>query len=312
MRGSHRSRAFGSALLAFTVYAASLGVATPARADGDQKAACIAASDEGQQLKIDGKLTLARKRLLACARAECPAIVRQDCAQWMAEVDAALPTVVLGARDAEGGDLIAVRVFEDGTLVADHLDGRALPLDPGPHLFRFETAGAPAVEVQVLARAGERNRPITASFVSTPRGAATPPSEITAPAPPTNLASGERPAPSPVTWVFAGVAVAALATALYFEVAQVNDYNHLSATCAGHCPADQVDHVGTERWVAGISAGIGVVSLGVAAYLVLARPAGTRSPTKPPPIQAAGQGSPIGLSLLPLPAGGIGTLSARF
>src|SRR5271156_3625369 len=76
----------------------SIVAVTPSPARADEKAACIAASEDAQQLKLDGKLTLARARLLGCARAECPAIVRQDCAQWIAEVDAALPTVVLGAR----------------------------------------------------------------------------------------------------------------------------------------------------------------------------------------------------------------------
>ena len=290
MRGSRRRRALGSALLLVVPMSAS------ALARADEKSACIAASDEGQQLKIDGKLTLARKRLLTCARAECPAIVRQDCAQWMAEVDAALPTVVLGARDAEGRDLIAVRVLEDGAPVVDHLDGRPFPVDPGPHVFRFEAAGATAVEVRVLARAGEQNRAITAAFGPAPRPPPSAPLEATPPV----AAAETRTGPSPLAWAFGGVAVAALATALYFEVAQVSDYDHLSSTCAGHCPPDQVDHVGTERWVAGVSAGLGVVSLGAAAYFVLSR-------SRPAP-----KAPPVALGFESLPSGGIATFAARF
>jgi hypothetical protein len=293
---------------------ATLAAPAVAFADGGEKAACIAASDEAQQLKLDGKLTLARTRLLACARAECPAIVKQDCGQWLAEVDAALPTVVFGARDADGRDLFAVRVLEDGVMVADHLDGRALPVDPGPHLFRFETAAVGVVEVRVLARAGERNRAITAAFPTPPGSrpaAATPTAErpATAPVvrgapagstPPSPNAVGSAAAPSPVAWVAGGVALVALGTALYFEVAQISDYDHLSSSCAGHCPADQVDHVGTERWIAGVSAGVGVVAAGVATYFFLSHPRATAS------------GASLAFDVAPLSRGGVATLTAHF
>jgi hypothetical protein len=307
--------------LALTTLVAAGALATVAApkgalADGNEKAACIAASDEAQQLKLDGKLTLARTRLLACARAECPAIVKQDCGQWLAEVDAALPTVVFGARDAEGRDLFAVRVLEDGVMVADHLDGRARPVDPGPHLFRFETAAVGAVEVRVLARAGERNRAITASFPTSPgiRSApatpterpAAPPSIHAPPAgstPPSPSGAGSAATPSPIAWVAGGVALVALGTALYFEVAQVSDYNHLSSSCAGHCPPDQVDHVGTERWIAGVSAGIGVVAAGLATYFFLSRPHASA---------ATGDGAGVAFDVAPLVHGGAATLTAHF
>src|SRR5271163_1557459 len=110
MRESRRSRAAWGILVAVAV-----GMPRAAHADADdrsEKKACIAASEDAQQLKLDGKLTQARQRLFACARAECPAVVRQDCAQWIAQVNAELPTVVLGARDAEGRDLIEARVLE--------------------------------------------------------------------------------------------------------------------------------------------------------------------------------------------------------
>ncbi len=283
----------------------SIVAVTPSPARADEKAACIAASEDAQQLKLDGKLTLARARLLGCARAECPAIVRQDCAQWIAEVDAALPTVVLGARADDGHDLIAVRVLVDGAVVAEHLDGRPLAIDPGPHAFRFESREETSpVEIRVLARAGERNRPITATFAPRPRTLATPPL-VEAPAPqPSRVAAATPPAShtiSPFAWVLGGAGVVALGAAIYFEVAQAVDYNHLSSTCAGHCPADQVDHVGTERWIAGISGGVGVLALGGAALLFSAR--------APAPVTKT---SCFSLGVSPLPGGGAATLSGPF
>ena len=272
----------------------------PAVARADEKQACIAASEDAQQLRIDGKLLAARKRLLECARPECPAIVRQDCAQWMADVVASTPSVVLGARDAQGRDVLAVRATMDGAPLADRLDGRPVPVDPGVHLFRFESTSAPGVtaDVQVLVRSGERNREVTVTLLA-PGGAAAP---TAAPAPEQAGGDAGGSGVPALAWVFGGVAVAALGTALAFDVAQALDYDHLSSTCAGHCPSDQVDHVGTERWIAGAAAGVGALSLAAAAYVFFTRP----SPARPP-----GAAS-FGIDIAPVPRGAVGALVGRF
>ena len=287
-------------------------LAGPAHAD--EKQACIAASDDAQQLRIDGKLIAAQARLLDCARPECPAIVRQDCAQWMEELVAALPTVVLGARDDQGRDVLSVKASMDGVPVTERLDGRPMPVDPGVHIFRFEstastTIGGASVDAQVLVRAGEKNREITVTFpAARPPAAEAARPPIPAVAPPT--AEGARPEATyarragvpALAWVFGGVAAAALGTALAFEVAQAFDYDHLSATCAGHCSPDQVGHVAAERWISGITAGVGALSLGAAAYFFLARPTGAR----------AGVAAPVGFDFTPLPRGAVGGVLVRF
>jgi len=279
MRVTRRERA------AWASVATIVALASGPNARADDKAACIAASEDAQQLRLDGKLTAARRRLLECARAECPAIVKQDCGQWITEVDAALPTVVLKAQDSRGQDLFSVRVLEDGVEVAGRLDGRPLAVDPGRHVFRFEPGGGFApVEVAVLASAGDKYRAILARIAG---GEAGPPDR-----PPGSNA------PSPLAWVFGGVAVAALGTALGFEIAQVHDYDHLSSTCAGHCAPGDVDHVGTERWIAGVSAGVGVLALGASAYFFFFAPR-----AKDPP---------VAFDVRPLPGGGFASLAASF
>jgi hypothetical protein len=290
-------RAPSPSLAALLASLAWLLAAPLARADDKQ--ACIAASEDAQQLRIDGKLRAAQARLLECAKPACPAIVRQDCTQWMTEVVAATPSIVLGARDAQGHDVLAVRVSVDGTPVGDSLDGRPLPVDPGVHLFRFESATVPglAADAQVLVRAGEKNREITVTLAApgatpAPHGA---PSRTDAAAPPT------RSGVPALAWVFGGLAVASLGTALAFDVAQALEYDHLSNTCGGHCSPDQVTKVATERWIAGGALGVGVISLGVATILFVTRPAAARPP---PPA--------VGLGFEPLPHGGFGTLVGHF
>jgi hypothetical protein len=255
-------------LRAFAALVAALAwstVSTLAHA-ADAKEACIAASEEAQQLRIDGKPVEARARFLDCVKPECPTLVRQDCTQWTAEVVAAVPSVVLGARDPQGRDVIDVQASMDGVLVARRLDGRSLDVDPGVHVFRFESTVTREVsaDLRVLVRAGEKNRVITVTLgVPAPAaGAASPPPSASGP-------SAGAPA---LAWVFGGIALAALGTALAFDVAQAVEYSHLDATCGGHCTAGEVSPVTTERWVAGIAAGVGALSLGTSVYFFLARP----------------------------------------
>src|SRR5215470_4150062 len=78
------------------------------------KKACIEASEQGQQLRDEGKLIKAREKFLTCVRDTCPGMIRKDCTEWLAGVDANLPSVVVSARDESGHDVTTVRVLLDG------------------------------------------------------------------------------------------------------------------------------------------------------------------------------------------------------
>ena len=141
-------------------------------------------------------------RLLSCSRPECPATVLRDCSQWMNEVVALMPTVVLGARDAQGRDVLSARVSMDGVVVANGLDGKTIEVDPGTHTFRFEAGGA-ATEQRVLIREGEKGRLVSVTLDTTGATPVTPATPATpSPTPP---ARGETPevrtSPSPWTWI---------------------------------------------------------------------------------------------------------------
>ena len=56
---------------------------------------CIDAAESGQQLRGAGKLMESRKAFGVCTAPACPAAVRRDCARWIEEVDAAIPTIAL-------------------------------------------------------------------------------------------------------------------------------------------------------------------------------------------------------------------------
>src|ERR1700733_3505540 len=74
------------------------------------KLACVQASDKAQQLRVAGKLVAARSALTQCVADACPNVVREACSQWLGEVNASLPSIVIGAKDSEGKDLLDLKV----------------------------------------------------------------------------------------------------------------------------------------------------------------------------------------------------------
>ncbi|MDP8999337.1 MAG: hypothetical protein M3O46_04425, partial [Myxococcota bacterium] len=137
--------------------AAWMLLAAPAQAtDPTEKDQCIGAADNGQQLRDDGKYKLAQEAFARCARERCPVLVRQDCNQWAQELDEMRPSIVFRAQNANGQDLTDVAVKVDDEPLVSSLDGQALPMDPGEHLFVFEAAGLPPVEQRVVISQGEK------------------------------------------------------------------------------------------------------------------------------------------------------------
>jgi hypothetical protein len=279
-----------------------VGFSTSARsALGDDKQACLQAFDEGQQLRIDGKLQAARDRLLFCGSDRCPPLVRQDCTQWTTEVLRSMPTVVFGARDAGGHDVPGVRVLVDGVQVADQLDGRSVPIDPGMHTVRFESPSTQALEQQVLVRAGEKDRPVAVVFpASGARPSLAPGSTTDSSA--TDRGAVESPGPSPLAWVFGGVGLAALGGALALDLSVKSDADKLRASCgATGCPSDRVDPLVVRQDLAGVALGVGVASALVATYFFVFRRA-----------SAPSSGASVTWDVLPSLRGASGGVTVRF
>jgi len=144
------------------VLAAAMTSSSLAHAEGptkeETKRACIAASEQAQELRRTSKLQEARGQIAACMDPSCPGPVREDCAKLLTEVEAATPTIVLAVQDASGNDLSAVHVTMDGQAFAERLDGKPLPLDPGKHHFVFQAPGLPSTDKTLVIRQGEKDR----------------------------------------------------------------------------------------------------------------------------------------------------------
>ena len=244
------------------VAAAVVAHALPAFAD-DDKHMCIAASERAQTLRLEGKLIASLEQLAVCGKGVCPAIVRQDCTQWMSEVLASLPSVVVGARVAGGQDLVAVKVSIDGTLAAEKLDGRAIPIDPGVHTFRYETEGKAPITEQLVIRTGEKNRALSVVFPGSAHR-----SGALDPTPPPSKSSSLRVS----GFILGGLGLISLGAALYLDLDATDTAHNLRTSCAPGCPQSQVDSVRGEYTNAWVALGIGVVALGLATYMLLLNP----------------------------------------
>jgi hypothetical protein len=233
-------------------------------AAADDKRACVEASDAAQAQRADGHLAAARTELLSCARDVCPPLVRKFCEKWLEEVQASTPSFVIRVIDAQHHDATDVRVLIDGHVVASTLDGRALDVDPGVHIFRFEPAGAPAFEDKVVVVEGEKDRVLAETIASA--------ASFVAPRAVDPKESTTRPIPIGV-YVLGGAAAIALAGFFYFAVSGESDYS----ACAVHgCSPSARDSLDVRRALAWSSLGVSVAAIGAGSVLVVLR--GPRGP----------------------------------
>lgn len=184
-------------------------VTTPSLAD--DKAACLEAASKGQRFKDNHKLVEAREQFRVCAAAACPAVVQSDCANWLAEVETALPSVVVTAKNAAGADLVDVKVSMDGQPLVSKLEGHAVPMNAGPHSFRFTGADGTTLEKQVVIREGEKNQSLAVVLVpvSTPAAAST---ATVAPSTPAPARTSQQPPPVSETPIDSGGSSSTLKT----------------------------------------------------------------------------------------------------
>ena len=117
---------------------------------------CAAVIQSAERLEHDGQWQAARASLAACLSPACPGQLRADCERRQAKLSAAIPAIVLVAKDEASHDVTAVHVTMDGRPLVDRIGGDAIPVDPGEHRFAFEAAGFRRLETTVDVRAGNK------------------------------------------------------------------------------------------------------------------------------------------------------------
>lgn len=237
-------------------------VASTASADAvsDAKVACVSALDDAQSLRSARKLKDARASFVACSSESCPGVVREDCAKSLLDLDQTIPSVVLSAT-VDGQDAMDAKVLVDGVLAEGALEGKALVVDPGAHVARFERPGSAPVEVKFVAREGEKNRSITATFVL-------PRSPITTPA----LVKDENGRGLPVLpFVLGGAGLAAIGGGVFMRMSAASDAEAMQSACAPNCDPSERSALSDRLVISNVALGVGAVALTASAITWLMR-----------------------------------------
>jgi hypothetical protein len=303
------ARGVGAALVAATL---TLGPNAIAAGPLSPKA-CIKASIDAQEMRSAGRWASAKEALAICSDPACPAMIRHDCSQWMAEITAATPTIVLGAVDASGTDLTDFQVFVDNTEMTSRVSAQAIPVDPGAHVVRYVRAGSTPVERQFVVREGEKARSLVVTMTPVNGAAGAP-----LPVPPAEAPHG--------FWTNTRAAVALGAVAIvtagvgaFFAYEDVTHTSVLDSECLhGACPPgspnrdrvpSQVTTVNAERALTGVSFGLGAAALAAMTYVLVAHPIHAEQANAAPPVKASWLPR---VSLDPLPRGAAAGLRLAF
>jgi hypothetical protein len=265
----------------------------PTEAGEVPKLECFSRHEQAQAARRERHLLQARDDLQICSSVSCPAAIRADCVDWLAEVGRSLPSVVVTAR-AGGVDEPEVKVFIDGQLVAERLSGGAIDVDPGEHRFRFESPRWPPIERAILVSEGVKDRSIDVELAPSPEPAAA----LQTPGP--RPAAPERHLQR-IDYVVGGLGLASLGTsAVLGGWGLVQGYRFTHGGCAPFCSTAQKNDVQSKLVAADVALGV-AVACAVVVYAHVARSgqptaaAAVSSRVLWPVVQATPNGGGLGL-----------------
>jgi hypothetical protein len=283
---------------------------------------CASAWREGNSLAKQGKLRQAMEWMLKCAQATCIPVIRNECTSRVSKIEADIPSIVASVVDASGKNVSDVQVEMDGELLASHIDGRGIPVDPGEHMFNFKTDKSTLGTQKAMIPQGQRNVPVTLNLSSTTAAAAAVESAPAAGVPAESAApeatvatSAEEPRARTETKSGGGPGIGTYSLAV-LGLAGVGGYglltywgnkdNKLLEACAPDCKQSSVNHI-KQLYTAGkISAGIGIAALAGATILFLT--SGSSSGSR----EVASSGSNYQFGVAPTATGGMAAFSGSF
>jgi hypothetical protein len=306
---------FRSTVAALLATSSLLLTEVTARASDPTTQDCLTANDDSIRLRADHKFRDARAQLLVCAASSCPADIRNACMRRVQRVNDAMPTIVFEVKDDSDNEMTAVAVTMDGQPLVARLEGTAISLDPGEHVFGFEAAGKPKVEKRLVIHEGEKERRELVRMalalppkVDAPIPEATPPTPVSSvpaspsqeerkadsvPAEPITLVKPARETsrytetyPQRVTgYVMGGAGIALLAGATYLLVSSSSKRSSIQqggfATGSDIASAARSASLEQGVGIAGVVVGSGVLVISVILWLT-ASPHSSRSAMAPP------------------------------
>jgi hypothetical protein len=156
-----RSRRFGCA---FAVSVALSGLVLR-EAHADERVDCATAYEQTQRLQQKSELIAALDAADRCARPTCPALLRDDCVKWSAEIRPKLPELLVRVRAADGCEQQAARV-EIGGASRKAPDAEAFLVDPGVHEVKVVDPVTKREKTQTINFAQGERRDIDIDFAA--------------------------------------------------------------------------------------------------------------------------------------------------
>ncbi|MEO7109932.1 MAG: hypothetical protein ABI183_05805 [Polyangiaceae bacterium] len=195
-------------------------------------------------------------------------------------------TVSFAVRNESGEDIHHARVTMDGQLLSDALQGWAVNIPPGEHVFEFAAAGYVSQDHPVTIHAGMVAELLTVALKPVELADVTAPTVMERPRYSDRLFAGDSSSqtkgdPWVVTYVAGGAAILALGIGTALGVSASDRVSTLRSTCAPNCSSGDVSSVSSEMTAADISIGVGIVSGAVAVVWALTHPRDPGHENKP-------------------------------
>lgn len=257
--------ALSAAVLALASRAAVAQTTEEAAPAGPDRAACVAAHTNAQELKRSGKLLEAQSELQICSSAGCPGAIISDCGQWIADLDQTTPSMIFEVR-VDGKQSTDFKLEVDGTPLSDF--SKAHKVNPGRHVVRVEVPGFEPKEETVGMAEGQRMRLLEFKF-ETPKVDAAPGQNQDVMAPPPPIM--ERPTPV-IVYPLVGLGVAGLGAFGVLSFLGKSEQDDLESRCAPSCAESELESMRRYYLIGDISAGVGAAALIGAGIVYLSRP----------------------------------------
>ncbi|MDF3066784.1 MAG: hypothetical protein K0R38_2385 [Polyangiaceae bacterium] len=214
--------------------------------------ACIDAHAEGQVERDAGRLLRASERFRACAVEACPAVIRKECTDLGATLEAQTPSLVVKAEDTRGQAIPGARASIDAGRELPKLDGTAISLDPGVHQIDVSLPDGRRQTVHLSLSYGEKARPAIARF------------EAPKPLEPKAAAGGNA-----LAYIIGGAGIIGLGAWGAFAYDGRRRQGDLE-TCAPRCSdRSEVDAMRRSYLIADVLLGLSAAALGTSAYLLI-------------------------------------------
>jgi hypothetical protein len=258
-----------------------------AQAQDGKSQQCASNFEDGQRLRKEGKVKAASEALIACAQAECPAFIANECTKLYSEAQTSLPSVTVRVLDAASQPATNVKVVVDGEPLAKELDGRAIPLDPGVHEFKVTYEDGTSLEQKVLLAEGEKNKLVTFEPEKPQTDASTKTGAETA------MVTPEKPGSKLASYIVGGVGLAAIGAGVGLHFKANSDYKDAEKSCKPNCDDDEVNSIDRTYLFSEIAMGVGGAAVVTSVVLFFVQ-GGFSSEKSPTTAWAVG---PVGTSL---------------